>query len=120
MPIHLNQEKRLGTLRLIETHYTVPEIGIPIEIDFFIAQTEYQKQVLNRAVSVDVMGRRFRLTSPEDLIIQKLLSDRAIDRSDVKDIVVEQKAHLDKQYLFFWAKKLGVWRRLSQLHKNTM
>lgn len=110
-----NQEKQIGSFRLIETHYTSPEIGIPIGIDFFIAQTEYQRQLLNRAVSLDVMGRKVRLVSPEDLIIQKLLSARPVDRNDVQDILIEQKAHLDKKYLFFWAKRLGIFRQLARI-----
>lgn len=114
-PVFPKKEKQIGSFRLIETHYTSPELNIPIEIDFFIAQTEYQKQVLNRAVLVDVMGCKLKLISPEDLIIHKLLSARPIDRADVKDIVVEQKRRLDKRYLFFWAKRLGIPRRTEQL-----
>lgn len=113
----IKPSKRIENFKLIEAHFTPPELGLPIEVDFFIAQTEYQMQVLKRAVSINVLGRQIKLVSPEDLIISKLLSNRPLDRSDVQNIVSEQRGLLDKEYLFSWARKLGVIRRLESIWK---
>lgn len=110
--------KKIENLKLIETHFIPPELGLPIEVDFFIAQTEYQMQVLKRAVCVNVLGRRIKLASPEDLIICKLLSNRPLDRSDVRNILSEQRGLLDKGYLFSWGRKLGVVRQLESIWKG--
>lgn len=114
----IKSHKINGDCVLIETEYLPPELGLPIEVDFFIAKTEYHKEVLKRATAVDVLGNRFRLMSPEDLILSKLLSNRPLDLSDVRGILAEQRVSLDEAYIFLWARRLGVSRRLASLIKE--
>lgn len=111
----IHSDKTIGQFGLIETQYTPAELGIPIGVDLFIARTEYQRGVLKRAIPVDVLGCRFKLVSPEDLIINKLLSARPLDLSDVQNLITEQKGSLDTKYLRHWARKLGVSKRLEVL-----
>lgn len=117
--IIVHSDKEIGQFGLIETEYVSPKVGIPIGVDFFIARTQYQKQVLTRPILVNVLGLEVRLMSAEDLILNKLLSRRPLDLSDVRNIIAEQKDLLDKPYLSHWAKRLGVSRRLESLMKDT-
>lgn len=109
----------IGQFKLVETEYTPPRLGIPIGLDLFISEVEYQRQVLNRARSVDVLGKTIKLISPEDLILNKVLSSRPLDLGDVRSILTEQKGLLDEQYLTHWARILGVSRRLEGIRKDT-
>lgn len=111
----IHKDKVMGHFELIETEYESSKIGISIGVDFFIAKTTYQKQALERAVMVHILGHPVKLISPEDLILNKLLSARPLDLSDVKSVVIEQRDLLDQSYLRVWARNLGVSRRLEAL-----
>jgi len=48
------------------------------------------------------------ITTPEDLVILKLLSGREQDRLDAEKIREIQKEHLDMEYMQKWFGKLGI------------
>ena len=48
------------------------------------------------------------ISTPEDLIILKLVSGREQDRLDAKKILEIQKENLDRDYLQTWSEKLGI------------
>lgn len=78
-----------------------------IDIDLFLAETNYQSQLLTR--------RRYHQTewfgawfvSPEDLILLKLLAGRPKDPIDVGEVLFIQ-GDLDLQYLRHWAGVLEI------------
>lgn len=102
----------------IACYYEEKTYGLPLEIDFFIAETDYQKKALERSLGIEVLGKKVKIIQPEDLILHKLLANRPIDRADVETVILEQKDSLDKEYLFYWSKQLGVDRRLNLLLKR--
>jgi hypothetical protein len=79
-----------------------------IYVDLFLARSDYQKQVIERARSVRIDGLTAHIVSPEDLILLKLLSGRPRDTEDVRQILIENKRSLDPRYLLSRARELGV------------
>jgi len=130
--IHLEDNQQL--LRELEkAEYEVPEIyrngwlgniaGLPllkvkvwknleaVDIDIFVAETDFQKSLLKRKQLVDVEGNKFWCATAEDVIVLKILADRLRDRVDVQDILFMQPL-LDVTYLRHWSEVLGVENRL--------
>jgi len=107
-----------GAFLPISCYYEEKTYGLPLEIDFFIADTDYQKKALARSLGIEVLGKKVKIIQPEDLILHKLLANRPIDRLDVETVILEQKDSLDKEYLFNWARILGVSRRLNLFLKG--
>jgi hypothetical protein len=85
----------------------------PIDIDIFLAESVYQRELLQRKVLVQVEDRPAWLVSPEDLILLKLIANRPRDLGDIADILFVQQ-HLDESYLRRWATDLGVAERLER------
>jgi len=80
----------------------------PYRIDFWLARTEAQKEELDRAKMVTILGMRARLIAPEDLIIHKLEAGRGKDYDDVVGVLVRQKGKINMEYLKQRAAALGL------------
>jgi hypothetical protein len=78
-----------------------------IDIDVFIAESEYQQAVMARRREYAVSGKSAWFVSPEDLILLKLVASRKRDLADIEDILLAQP-ELDEAYLRQWATHLGV------------
>ena len=85
-----------------------------IDVDAFLAETEYQHHLLTRRQRHRADGLDAWFVSPEDLILLKLLAGRPKDRIDVGDIFLIQ-GQLDKAYLREWAGHLGVADVLTEI-----
>lgn len=81
--------------------------GRSIDIDVFLAETPFQRRLLDRRRTYEHDGLVSLLVTPEDLILLKLLADRPKDRVDVADILFIQ-GQLDLDYLRLWADRLRV------------
>lgn len=55
--------------------------------------------VLDRAVDADVFGKTARISSAEDLIIMKMISMRARDEADIRDLIAASAGDLDVEYI---------------------
>lgn len=110
--------KRIGQSLLIFATYEDKITGFPIEIDLFIARTEFQKETLKRAKDIEVLGQRLKVVAVEDLILYKLLANRPIDIVDASVLLEENKKGIDKIYLKTWAKRLGIEDKLKELLKG--
>lgn len=84
-----------------------------IDVDLFLAESEFQQDVMARRSFAEAEGRRIWLVSPEDLILLKLLAARPRDLGDVADVLFMQ-GELDVEYMRRWAEKLGVSAGLEQ------
>jgi len=56
-----------------------------------------QSHVLDRAVQAELLDQRVRVSSPEGLIVLKLMAMRPQDESDIRDILIAHRAQLDLQ-----------------------
>ena len=71
-------------------------------LDVIASETPYQDEALRRARIVDLDdGVSARVLSPEDVIIHKLIADRAKDDADIEDIL-QTEPSLDWDYLNKW------------------
>ena len=81
--------------------------GKTIDVDVFLAESRFQKSLLQRRVRAEVEGISAWIASPEDLILLKLLANRPRDIGDIQDILMVQ-GQLDDASLNRWADELGV------------
>ena len=91
--------------------YLNPEHSV--DIDVFLAESEFQSSILKRKVQVDVQGRLIWLVSVEDLILLKLIASRPRDWIDITDILFVQ-GELDEAYMQKWSRPLGVEAQLAK------
>lgn len=72
-----------------------------IRIDFILSNTPYEQQALKRARPVKLGGTEIYFTTPEDLIIHKIIAGRPRDLEDVKHILLKNR-DLDHAYIRDW------------------
>jgi hypothetical protein len=87
--------------------------GHSIDIDVFLAESDYQRAIMDRRQSHEVAGRAAWFVSPEDLVLLKLIAGRKRDLADIEDILLGQP-DVDEAYMRRWAKPLGVADQLEQ------
>jgi predicted nucleotidyltransferase len=83
-----------------------------LDVDLFLEESEFQKEVMRRRVQVDAEGRKYWMVTAEDLVLFKLVADRLRDHVDVADVLFMQ-GQLDKSYMRGWAKILEVEEKLE-------
>src|SRR4030042_6401844 len=79
-----------------------------ITVDFLFADDEFKNTALQRKELIQVNDFSLYISSPEDLIILKLLSGREQDRLDAEKILKIQKDNLDQEYIRHWTERLGL------------
>ena len=70
-----------------------------VQVDLIFSQLPYEEEAIRRAALQRFQGTDIRVCQPEDLIIYKLVSERPKDREDVRGIIQQQAARLDRAYL---------------------
>ena len=88
--------------------------GRTIDADIFIAETSFQREVIDRRIRTEVGGQTVHLVTAEDLILFKLVASRPRDLLDIQDILFTQ-GQLDETYLRRWAGPLGVEAKLDDV-----
>lgn len=88
--------------------------GRGIDADMFLAETDFQQEVLKRRISANVEGRLLWVITPEDLILFKLVAGRPRDMIDIQDVLCMQGT-LDEAYMRRWAEPLGVAEKLEEV-----
>lgn len=86
--------------------------GRSLDVDIFLAESEFQRSLITRRQRCDLGGITAWLVSAEDLILLKLLAHRPRDLSDIADVRFTQ-GQLDEDYLRTWADKLGIRDKLD-------
>ncbi|MGH8102817.1 MAG: hypothetical protein ACREIW_16085 [Chthoniobacterales bacterium] len=91
-----------------------------LKVDFWLAQTDpFDREMLLRRQQITLFGEPAWISTPEDVILHKLVwnrispSDRQL--SDAAGIVAVQAEALDKNYLSKWAAKLNIPDELNRL-----
>lgn len=98
---------------MFRLRYPVTEERI-IRIDCIPATYPYYNKVLRRKRYLRVKDQRIPFVSPEDLIILKLLSNRAQDQIDVTNVISLSRPRLDIAYIRKWAKRFGLLKNLRR------
>lgn len=89
-----NPRKFVDELRVLPLRM---EDDLPIDIIF--GSLPFEKRAIERASEVEHLGIDFKVITPEDLIITKIISERLKDREDVSGIIIRQGNKLDRKYL---------------------
>ncbi|MBI4063759.1 MAG: nucleotidyltransferase [Elusimicrobia bacterium] len=94
-------------------------------VDFLIAATAFEMEMLSRSRAILVDKYSIRVPSPEDLILMKLIANRDKDILDVKNVALKHAKKLDVSYMKQWANawksadsQSQVLSRLEQLLKS--
>lgn len=82
--------------------------NMDISVDFLSSDDDFKKELLKRRKVVQMADFSVNISTPEDLIILKLLSHREQDIVDVNKIIETQKEYLDREYLQKWSERLGI------------
>jgi hypothetical protein len=85
---------------------SVKDTGSGIIIDLIFSFLPYERQAIDRAVEINIGGRRINFASAEDTIIHKLFAGRAVDLEDVKGIINLQE-NLDTKYIQKWLREFS-------------
>jgi len=114
-------EDQINNALKYRSEFNIVDSESGLKIDFFITKNdEFEKECFERAQLRD-LGYRINFTSPENLIISKLIwfkdSQSTRQLEDIASIVTVQK-DLDQKYLNSWVKKLDLqaeWQKLKEL-----
>ena len=79
-----------------------------VSLDFLFVDDVFKNEALKRKKAIQLTGFSINISTPEDLIILKLVSGREQDRLDARKILDIQNENLDIDYLQTWLEKLGV------------
>ncbi|OGW39589.1 MAG: hypothetical protein A2Y97_12000 [Nitrospirae bacterium RBG_13_39_12] len=79
-----------------------------ISVDFLFADDEFKNRALQRKQTVKIKEFLINISSPEDLILLKLLSGREQDMLDAEKIIKIQKENIDMEYMKKWLQRLGI------------
>lgn len=74
--------------------------------EFLIAETEYQRVALDRAID--------HVITAEDVVIHKLIAWRTRDRDDIRSVLDNPEVVLDAAYIEQWASR---WEVLDRWHE---
>lgn len=78
-----------------------------VAVDLLISIFDYEKEAINRAVEMDVMGIPARVCTAEDFIIHKVTANRLKDWLDVEKILIRQQGKLDVKYIRNWLRQFA-------------
>lgn len=81
--------------------------------DIFLAESDFQRSVVDRRVLYSVEHIKAWVASIEDLILLKLLAGRPRDLADIADLLF-LPGDIDLSYMRMWAAELGVSDKLKQ------
>ncbi len=101
----------VGSMPLVKMKTYLAE-GQSVDVDLFLNETDFQRSVMSRRVSVEFEGRSLWFVTPEDLILLKLIANRPRDLGDVEDVIFIQ-GQLDETYMRHWANILDITERLN-------
>ena len=74
----------------------------PMGLDLFFAVVPFLESCRDRVLRVPFEGRQIPILTAEDLVVCKVMFDRAKDWRDVRNIIAIQGEALDVQYISRW------------------
>jgi predicted nucleotidyltransferase len=78
--------------------WAMPEVAVDLLVGIF----DYERQAIERAVETDIEGVPTRVCTAEDLVIHKVIADRAKDWIDIEGVLMRQRGKLDINYIRDW------------------
>jgi len=82
-----------------------------------LKEREFSQKEFQRRKEAKLSDITTYIACPEDIILSKIewskQSQSATQKSDIVSIFKSQDVHLDSEYLFYWAEKLGILNELN-------
>jgi hypothetical protein len=79
-----------------------------VRVDLIFSSTPYERQAIERAVTVELSDVAVPFASAEDLVLHKLFAGRPRDVEDARGVVRRKGHTLDWPYLAAWAREFSV------------
>lgn len=89
-----------------------------IPVDILLPRDAHDQKALQRRCRRRLGKRMFWVTSPEDLILQKLKVGRPRDFEDAATVLARQHRQIDLEYLYLWAERLGILGELNYIRDS--
>ena len=86
-------------LDFVMKHAVLPVDIESVRIDLIMAGLDYEKKAINRSVQKNLYGILAKVTTIEDLIIQKSISTRTKDWLDIAELIQLQHKNINWDYL---------------------
>jgi len=83
------------------------EAKLNIRVDFIFSFTPYERQAIKRTKKVLMGGYPVKFASCEDVIIHKMFAGRAIDKEDVKNILIKNRDNIGLKYIKNWLSRFN-------------
>ena len=96
-------------LSFAEKVRVIPIILEGTKIDLIFADLEYEQKAIKNSVRKKFDSININVCKPEDLIIQKSISEREKDWNDIKKIIEINRSKLDKKYILKYCTELSDW-----------
>lgn len=104
--------------KFVERHLVLPceDPASGVRLDFVFGVTPFERQAVERALSVSMQGVRVRVVTPEDLLIHKLVAGRARDLEDARGLL-RRNPDLDRAYVRHWLAQFDATLSLTTLER---
>lgn len=100
LPPHVVPRAPQPVLEFIERTRVLPlRHSSGIDIDLVFAVLPFEEEALERAIEVPIQDAIVRMVTAEDLVLMKIISERAKDRGDVATVLARRWDELDHAYL---------------------
>jgi len=83
--------------------------------DIILGRLPFERGAISRAQEIEFGDVKFKVCTPEDLIIMKIISERAKDKDDVEGIIKNRGRELDRIYLDKHIQDLSKWLDRSDI-----
>jgi predicted nucleotidyltransferase len=93
------------------------ETSSGIRVDFIFSMTSYEKEAIQRATKIQILGQQVSFASPEDLIIHKIFAGRPRDLEDVRSVLIRNEG-LDVRHIRKWLKEFEISSEKKDLLKS--
>jgi len=77
-----------------------------VDVDLSLGMLPFEREIIERAQTVDAVGLHIDIATPEDLIIMKALARRPQDIADIAGII-EVQEHLDIERIRRWVREFS-------------
>ncbi len=107
----------VGGLQIVQLLYEPPDSFVDLQIDLFLAESDYHREALRRRVPTRLPGLDIEIAvlTCDDLILHKLLAGRIIDRADAAALLRANRESLQFDYLLRWTGSLELAPELTEV-----
>jgi len=77
----------------------IEHLKTKVRVDLIFSQTIFEQDAINNAKNIKIDNFKIKFMSPEDLIVQKVISGRKLDIEDAKSVLDVQSKKINMKYI---------------------